>query len=53
MVQNDYTESIITDIKDDSFINWAEEEKVFQYGTGHFDERVLVLDQGLYVIRER
>lgn len=54
MIQNVHAEAIITDIKNDLFItNWAEGEKVFQHQRDHFDKRVLILDQGLYVIRER
>jgi hypothetical protein len=53
MVKNDYTRTAIIGEEEELFINWAEEEKLLENPDCHFDNRTLVLDHGLYVIRER
>jgi hypothetical protein len=53
MTQNDYVGTAILSAEEELTINWAEEEKLLESSSDHFDIRTLVLDHGLYVIRER
>ncbi|MBI3652882.1 MAG: hypothetical protein HY231_17800 [Acidobacteria bacterium] len=54
MIQNDAATPAVMKKEDDLLINWEEEEDcLLNTDSYHFDIRTLVLDQGLYVIRER
>ena len=53
MTQEDYGKTAIITAEDELFIDWEKEESLLDESSYHFDKRVLVLDHGLYVIRER